>query len=119
MTAQLSSLLSLLTVAALLVVLGMLIRRRGPQGFVHGLGDWSRLAPRTRRRTGQVIGNVMFAMAALIAGFAGYSRLVAGDARRVGAAGLLLTIGISGLALGLVGYLRRVQKSADRDKHGR
>ena len=119
MTTQLSSLLSLLVVAALLLVLGAVIRRRGPQGFVHGLGDWTRLDASTRQRVGQVIGNILFAMAALIGGFAGYSYLHAADAQRIGVAGLLLTIGISGLTIGLLMYLLRVQKSGGKDRHGR
>jgi hypothetical protein len=118
MSTQLSSLLSLLVVAALLLVLGVVIPRRGPQGFVHGLGDWSRLDARTRQRAGQVIGNVIFAMAALIGGFAGYSYLH-GDAQQVGTAGLVLTIGISGLTVGLLMYLVRVQKLEGNDRHGR
>ena len=119
MSIPLSSLLSLLVVAALLLVFGVVIRRRGPQGFVHGLGDWSRLDASSRQRVGQVIGNVMFAMAALIGGFAGYSYLHAADAQRIGVAGLLLTIGVSGLTLGLLMYLLRVQKSGGKDRHGR
>lgn len=119
MSSPLSSLLSLLVVAALLLVLGVVVRHRGPQGFVHGLGDWSRLDASTRQRVGQVIGNVMFVMAALIGGFAGYSYLYAADAQRIGMAGLLLTIGISGLTIGLLMYLLRVQKSGGKDRHGR
>lgn len=119
MSTPLSSLLSLLVVAALLLVLGMVIRRRGPQGFVHGLGDWSRLDAKTRQRAGQVIGNVMFATAALIGGFGGYSYLHAADAQRIGMAGLLLTMGISGLTIGLLMYLLRLQKSTGKDRHGR
>lgn len=119
MTPQTSSLLVLAPMATLSAALGMVIRRRGPQGFVHGMGDWNRLAPGIRRRVGQVVGNVMFGMAALIACFAGYSYLDAGDSARIGVAGLLLTSGLVALTLGMIRYLQRVQKSAHRDRHDR
>jgi hypothetical protein len=83
------------------------------------MGDWSRLDAKIRQRVGKVIGNVMFAMAALIVSFASFSYLHADDAQRIGMAGLLLTIGISGLTIGLLMYLRRVQNTDGKDRHGR
>jgi hypothetical protein len=67
---QLSELLIHLSTAVVVAVLGWIIRTRGPQGLVHGVVDWSKVDDATRRRAGHAIGNVFFAMAVWMAGFA-------------------------------------------------
>jgi ABC-type multidrug transport system permease subunit len=68
MSLQLSMLLTSLFPAVLLAVLGYVIRTYGPRGFVHGIVDWIQVDEPTRKRAGHLVGNTLFAMAALIAG---------------------------------------------------
>jgi hypothetical protein len=69
MSPQSSELLTRMFPAALLAVLGCVIRINGPQGFVHGFIDWSEVDEATRRCAGRLVGNILFAMAAWVAGY--------------------------------------------------
>jgi hypothetical protein len=119
MTTQLSALLSTLAPVAVLLVLGYVIRTRGPQGFVHGLGDWNNVDEKTRRRAGRSTGNVLYAMAALLAGHGYYIYRYINDPPRMRLAAPMFSIGMAVLIIGLILHLLHLQKSSRTDRHDR
>lgn len=117
MSTPLASLLTQLFPVILLLVLGGVIRTRGPQGLVHGLVDWNQVDEPTRRRAGRMVGNVLFAMAALIAGTAVYRYRHPGDTAGNNLATVILVGGISLLGIAMIFMLLRLQDK--KRKHGR
>ena len=112
-------LLASLFPVALLLVLAYVIRARGSQGFVHGIGDWSKSSEQTRRRAGRATSNVLFEMAALILGHGIYARIYPNDRASAALANLVLSGGISLLMIGLLLYLLHLQKIDSAGRHGR
>lgn len=119
MSNQLGLLLSMLPPAAVTVALRAIIRRNGPQGFVHGLGDWSGLDDVLRQRVGGVAGNFLCGMAALIAGFGVFGYIDGANPGAPTIVGLVLVSAISALPIGMLGYLVRMQRIAGEARHER
>lgn len=117
MSLQLSMLLSSLFPALLLAVIGYVIRTYGPQGFVHGIVDWSKVDEPTRKRAGRLVGNTLFAMAALIAGHGVFYYLHVGDAATWNLVNAIFIGGICLLVLMMIFRLLRLQ--GQNRKHGR
>jgi len=117
MPTQLSELLTQLFPAAILAVLGSVIRTNGPQGFVHGMVDWSKVDDATRRRAGRDVGNLLFAMAIWIAGYAvfRYQGVYAQATNNL--ARVIFVGGISVLVIVMIFVLLRLRET--KPKHGR
>ncbi len=105
--------------AAVLLVLAYVIRLHGPQGFVHGIGDWSKVSEQTRRRAGRATSNVLVEMAALILGHGVYAWLYPDDRAHAALARLVLSGGNGLLIVGLLLYLLHLQKIDGAGRHGR
>jgi uncharacterized membrane protein len=103
--------------ALLLAVLGGVIRVHGPQGFVHGLGDWSKADEPTRKRAGRLVSNILFAMATLIAGHGVFRYLHAGDAATNRLVTVVFVAGLCLLVIVMIFGLLRLQDK--HPKHGR
>jgi hypothetical protein len=110
---QLTMLASGLSTAVVTGALGAIIRRNGPQGLVHGFGNWNLLDAGTRQRVGIVVGNYLFGISLLTLIFGAYGYLHADDAVAISLAALALVSGMSAIVLGMNTYLRRVQKARD------
>jgi apolipoprotein N-acyltransferase len=121
MSNALARLLTPLFPAVLLVVLGLIIRVRGPQGFVHGVVDWSKIDEPTRRRAGRMTGNLFVAMAALIAGHAVYGYLQGDAAAHSPIVNMIFVGGIVVLVLLMILLLLRLPTTQTKKngKHDR
>ena len=102
MSSPLSLLLTHVVTVTILVVLGVVIRTKGPQGFVHGIVDWSKVDDATRRRGGRLMGNILLVMAAWIAGFAAFHYQGVYDQATNHLARLIFIGGISVLGLVMI-----------------
>ena len=100
----------------LLLALAYRVRARGPQGFVHGIGDWSKVSEHTRRRAGRATSDVLLEIAVLILIHRLYDPA---DPSHAALAGLLLSASIGLLVVGLLVYLVYLQKTDGAGKHGR
>ena len=117
MSTQLSALLTHLFPAIILAVLGWVIRTKGPQGFVHGMVDWSKVDDVTRRRAGRDVGNLLFAMATWMAGYAVFRYQGVYDQAINNLANVIFVGGISLLVIVMLFMLLRLRET--KPKHGR
>lgn len=117
MSAKLSELLIHLFTIVVVIVVGWVIRTRGPQGLVHGIVDWSKVDDATRRRAGRDIGNVLFAMATWMAGFAVYRYQGVYDQATDNLAKVVFVGGLSALVLVILFMLLRLRDA--KRTHGR
>lgn len=109
-TAKLLNVLPLAFTSLVLLVLGYIVHRRGPQGLVHGVIDWSRISEAGRHAAGRFVGTLLYLTALSVfvaaAGLAWANTAQANTWIRVGLfttiAGLILV-----MILGLLRYPRR------------
>jgi predicted permease len=114
-----TQLLTQLFPALLLIVLGFVIRVRGPRGFVHGIVDWSKIDEPTRQRAGRMVGNVLLAMAVLIVGRAVYGYLHGETAAGAPLVNLIFVGCLTVLILTMIFLLLRLPTQDKNGKHGR
>lgn len=117
MSTPLSELLIHLFTAAVVAVLGWTIRTRGPQGLVHGVVDWNKVDEAKRRRAGRDIGNVFFAMATWMFGFAVFRYQGGYDQASNNLAHVIFIGGLCALVLLMLFMLLRLRET--KRTHGR
>lgn len=59
-TAKLLNVLPLVFASLVLLVLGYIVHRRGPQGVIHGVIDWSRISEVGRHAAGRFVGTLLY-----------------------------------------------------------
>ena len=92
---------------------GTVIRIKGPEGFVHGMGDLRRLDVDQRSAIGRRVGNALFAMALLIAAFGVFCCFYANDALAMFAAGAALVAAIVTIVLSMKRHVSRLTQIAN------
>lgn len=119
MTTEFIQVLTHLFPSLLLIVLGVVIRMHGPQGFVHGIVDWSKVDDAARKRAGRIVGNVLFAMAALLAGHAMYDAAPFAVVADRPLENMVFVGGMVALILVMILVLLRLQTKDKNGTHGR
>ena len=117
MSTQLSELLIHLFSVVVVAVTGWVIRTRGPQGLVHGVVDWNKVDDATRRRAGRDVGNILFAMATWMAGFAVFRYQDVYDQATSNLVRVIFVGGLSALVLLMLFMLLRLRET--QRTHGR
>ena len=97
---------------------GAIIRSNDPQGFVHGLGDLSRLDEDQRKAISRYLGNVLFAMAALMAAYDAFFWFYGTNNLALIAVSTLLAAIIIAIVLSMKKRLSRLARPASGAKHG-
>jgi hypothetical protein len=85
--------------ALLLACVGAVIRIKGPQGLVHGVGDLSKLDADRRKAIGRCSGNSLLWMAAVIAAFGVFCYFCADDSLSMIAASAILVATLVTIAM--------------------
>jgi len=117
MSIRLSELLTHLFSVVVVAINGWLIRTRGPQELVHGVVDWNRVDDATRRRAERHIGNVLFAVATWMTGFAVFRHQCLHDQSTNNLARVIFVGGLNALVLQMLFMLPRRRET--RRTHGR
>jgi hypothetical protein len=111
-------LLTRLVGPAILVALGIATARNGPQGYVHGLGDWRRAPADIQRRAGHTCAHALYAMAALLATHALYVYRFHPDPPHRQLATLAMVAGLAAATAGMLLRLAALRRQAGRERHG-